>query len=149
MTWAATIAVLRTHLTDAGAAVTPVFGLIRMSYPQAANRQICAWYNGDGPNPYESDTLAMANFGEKVTVKAFSLLTSLDQAAAEADELAMQAVARAITSRLRLDTTLGGTCEGFVIGDAVADTESLFGALMRTLTISLTVASSSGETLAR
>ena len=144
MSWALALVALRTHLTDAGAAVTPVIPVVRLAWPQSAICQICVEYGGDGSNPYGGNTLNYRQVGEKVNVKVWVPVSSDDMAAAEATEVYLRTIKEAIKSRIAADDNLGQTdVAGIEIGDASTafETWPVQGAsiLFRTLTIPLDV----------
>jgi hypothetical protein len=139
--------VLRGHLVDAGAAVTPAITTVRMTIPQSPVRQITCEYLGDGPSPWGGDTIATRQVGERFEIKVWLPVATFDLSPAEDMDTLIQAVKEQIKSRLEADGQLGDPVhvERLDTEDAKADWEQwrnndgTFGQIVRTLTIPLVV----------
>ena len=114
--------VLKGHLVDAGAAVTPAILVVRMSIPQirlfARSPAIWPWSLARGP-----DTIATRQVGEHLEIKVWLPVSSFELAAAEDLYTLLQTVKEQIKTRLEGDGQLGGFCERLDTEDAKADWE--------------------------
>lgn len=113
----AAITVLASHLTTAGAAVTPAVTRIRRGEPVTAPNtpMLAYYYDGERESTTGGNTFGKVNIEVLVRIGGLFPMSSDDDAVSSALDKWTYSMVRAITSRLYGDASLGGNCIGIEI----------------------------------
>lgn len=144
MSFSGAMTVIGTHLTAAGAAVTPAIANVRRGAPmRIAEPLIRFWYTGDSDSELIPATLTDATFAERIAVGAYWPIADGSENVAQQVDIQTQALKAEIRHRLLADGDLGGNVAECEVGDFTVEYLELFtggwaAVLLTTLDLHLT-----------
>lgn len=149
MSWTGVLDTIGTHLTTAGATITPPITKVRRGEPfHVGIKTLAYWYDGDQESETGGNTVGgVTNIQERVTIRGYWPVPTRDDPRADALEVELQAVNRAIQAALWGDAHLGENCIGLDIGNTSAGWQQWGEAWARVLTIPLIVDMANVETI--
>lgn len=149
MSWSGVLSTVHTHLTTAGASLSPTITLIRRGEPfSSLERQIAYWYDGDQESTTGGNTLTRVNIQERLTIRCYWPVLNRDAQWMSDIEVQVQAANRAIQSALWGDAHLGENAIGLDIGNTQAGWQPVGEAWIRVLTIPVLVDLAETEVIA-
>lgn len=139
MSFAGALTVIETHLTAAGAAISPAITDIGRGERIGLSRRIDYWYEGDGPSGKlgAARTLGDEMVGERVAIRVVLPVTDRSVKLATDIDAEVQSIKTEIKKRLIGDSQLGSNIVDLSVGTAEAGWSGEGGAWARTLEIDL------------
>lgn len=130
------LAVVGTHVTAAGTAVSPqILDVARGAPVSVPTRMLRYWYAGmsDAPHFPGGQTMVHRMVGRRINVVAYWPVS--DKAVLAALDEEIVALENQVLTRILGDSQLGSTCTDLVIGDTEVDYPVINGAQVAELTI--------------
>jgi hypothetical protein len=132
MTWTDSTAVVLTHVSAAGAALTIPITDVAISALLPKGRCIRMCYGGETDPPMvPRQTLTGQLIGELTFIAAFWPISNLDEAEMKTVEDDIVALKNQIRTRISLDKDLGGTCKALILSDVDVGTPEISGTRYR------------------
>ena len=149
------LAVVKTHCTTVGAAVTPKITVVWACDAESEARQITVEFAGTVDNPFSTHTFGTTQYGKRIEIKVWLPVRSLDKTPLENVEAQLEDIDARLRGALMGDTTLGNPsiCMGLVIEDSSTSKEQMLNrdkaaVFFRTLTVPVVIGLSDVDTIA-
>ena len=149
------LAVVKTHCTTVGNAVTPKIAIVRACDVESEARQITIEYAGTTDNPFASHTLSATQYGKRIEIKVWLPVRSLEKTPLETVEAQIEDIDARLRAAIMGDVTLGNpsVCMGVMIEDSATAKEQMMrkdssAVFFRTLTVPVVIGLSDVDTIA-